>query len=85
MITKKIKVWLRDKIWYYCYYVNKGKEWDDSLDPKKPLGDMEGMRACQNRARDIMEGVNKNVSIYVSIYLCISIYLYIHMSMYLYI
>jgi hypothetical protein len=62
MITKKIKIWLRDKIWYYCYYVrNGGDEWINSLysgAKKKQVSDIEGMKASQNRARDIMEGVS---------------------------
>jgi hypothetical protein len=81
LITKTIKVWLRDKIWYYCYYVRNGQEWIDSLyagTKKKKLTDIEGMRTAQNRARDIMEGVSFKLDFCPSTYLSNSfVYYYV--------
>ena len=69
MITKKINVWLRDKIWYYCYYIRKGQKWRDEIhdlykdNTNKPLGDIEGMKTAQLRAKDIKEGVITNIAV----------------------
>ena len=68
LITKKIGVWLRDKIWHYCTYLAKenGKKWLEdtySETPDKKWCDIEGMRASYIRAKHIKEGVNINISV----------------------
>ena len=70
IITKRVGVWLRDKIWYHCYVIpNKGQKWIDDQYNAKPdlqIGNLFGMRQSANRAKDIKSMVRK---LYLSIYL----------------
>ena len=68
IITKKVGIWLRDKIWYHCYVrPNNGQQWIDDQFKHKPdlqICNLFGMRQSANRAKDIKEMVRK-IDLYI--------------------
>ena len=66
-MTKKVKLQLRNRIWWQLYYLLKGKENPDKwvkdqydVNPNKQIRDLEGMRTCSDRASKIMNTVCSN-------------------------
>jgi hypothetical protein len=73
IITKNVRIWLRDKIFNYCYFIPRGgqtwidKQYDEN--PHLKSSDIEGMRTASNRAKDISDQVC--MYMYLSIYLLV--------------
>ena len=65
-ITENLRLCLRNKIWYYCYFMKLGgDDWFASLfknNPRLKVCNIYGMRQSHNRANDIMNGVSKIIS-----------------------
>jgi hypothetical protein len=71
-ITPNLRLYLRNKIWYYCYFMKYGgDDWFASLfqnDPSLKLKNLYGLRQSYNRANDIMNGVSKIITSFIILF-----------------